>query len=58
MVGNFKRGTKQYDVIAQLRAAGRATPDIIEQIYLRGSGGLVQLANVVHGRRRRWRPRS
>ena len=47
VVGNFKRGAKQYDVIAQMRPAGRATPDIIEQIYLRGVGGLVQLANVV-----------
>jgi multidrug efflux pump len=48
VVGNFKRGAKQYDVIAQMRASGRSTPDIIEQIYLRGSGGLVQLANVVN----------
>ncbi len=48
VVGNFKRGAKQYDVIAQMRAAGRATPDIINQIYLRGTGGLVQLANVVN----------
>ncbi len=47
VVGNFKRGTKQYDVIAQMRPAGRSTPDIIDQIYLRGTGGLVQLANVV-----------
>jgi multidrug efflux pump len=47
VVGNFKRGTKQYDVIAQVRAAGRSTPDIIEQVYLRGAKGLVQLANVV-----------
>ncbi len=47
VVGNFKRGAKQYDVIAQMRAANRATPDIIDQIYIRGSGGLVQLANVV-----------
>ncbi len=47
VVGNFKRGAKQYDVIAQMRASGRSTPDIIEQIYLRGAGGLVQLANVV-----------
>ena len=47
VVGNFKRGAKQYDVIAQMRAAGRSTPDIIDQIYLRGTGGLVQLANVV-----------
>ncbi len=47
VVGDFKRGTKQYDVIAQMKAAGRATPEIIEEIYLRGTGGLVQLANVV-----------
>ena len=47
VVGDFKRGAKQYDVIAQMRAGGRATPDIIGQTYLRGAGGLVQLANVV-----------
>ncbi|HEU4334953.1 MAG TPA: efflux RND transporter permease subunit, partial [Candidatus Eisenbacteria bacterium] len=46
-VSTFKRGTKQYDVIAQVRPSGRATPDAIEGIYLRGTGGLVQLANVV-----------
>ncbi|MDX2473025.1 MAG: efflux RND transporter permease subunit [Candidatus Krumholzibacteria bacterium] len=48
VVGNFKRGAKQYDVIAQMRAAGRATPEIIDEIYIRGSGGPVQLANVVN----------
>jgi len=47
VVGNFKRGAKQYDVIAQMRPSDRSTPDIIEQIYIRGIGGLVQLANVV-----------
>ncbi len=47
VVGNFKRGAKQYDVIAQMRPAERSTPDIIDQIYIRGIGGLVQLANVV-----------
>ncbi|MCK9995861.1 MAG: efflux RND transporter permease subunit [Candidatus Krumholzibacteria bacterium] len=47
VVGNFKRGAKQYDVIAQMRPTDRSTPDIIDQIYLRGIGGLVQLANVV-----------
>jgi len=47
-VSTFKRGTKQYDVIAQVRPQGRSTPDAIEGIYLRGGGGdLVQLANVV-----------
>ncbi|MBM4129703.1 efflux RND transporter permease subunit [bacterium] len=48
VAGDFKRGAKQYDVILQLQPSGRATPDVIEQIYLRGAGGqLVQLANVV-----------
>ncbi|MFH2051190.1 MAG: efflux RND transporter permease subunit [bacterium] len=47
VVGDFKRGAKQFDVIVQMRPEGRATPDIIEQVYLRGSGGLIQLANVV-----------
>jgi len=46
-VSNFKRGAKQYDVITQLKPQGRSTPDIIGQLYLRGRGGLVQLANVV-----------
>src|SRR5262245_49050915 len=46
-ISEFKRGTKQYDVIAQLRPTARATPDAIEEIYLRGAGGLVQLASVV-----------
>jgi multidrug efflux pump len=47
VVSNFKRGTKQYDVIAQLRPTARSTPDAIEGIYVRGNGGLVQLASVV-----------
>ncbi len=46
-VTDFKRGTKQYDVILQMRPKSRATPDVIRNIYVRGSGGLVQLANVV-----------
>jgi multidrug efflux pump len=46
-VTNFKRGTKQYDCILQMRPSSRATPDAIREIYLRGSGALVQLANVV-----------
>ena len=48
VVTNFKRGAKQYDVIVQLKPTDRATPSIIESIYLRGNGGLVQLANVVN----------
>jgi multidrug efflux pump len=46
-VSEFKRGTKQYDVITQVRPAGRSTPEIIQQIYVRGTGGLIQLANVL-----------
>ncbi len=46
-VTNFKRGTKQYDVILQMRPSARATPDAIREIYIRGSGKLVQLASVV-----------
>ena len=47
VVSTYKRGTKQYDVIVQVPATERSTPDMIRDIYLRGSGGLVQLANVV-----------
>jgi len=50
VVSEFKRGSKQYDVICQLRPSGRSTPDMIDQIYLRSGGGLVQLANVVNVR--------
>jgi multidrug efflux pump len=46
-VSEFKRGTKQYDVIAQVSPQERATPGTIDDIYIRGGGGLVQLANVV-----------
>jgi multidrug efflux pump len=47
VVTNFKRGTKQYDVILQMKPQARSTPDAIRDLYIRGSGGLVQLANVV-----------
>jgi multidrug efflux pump len=46
-VTDFKRGTKQYDVILQMKPEYRATPDEIPNIYIRSRGGLVQLANVV-----------
>ena len=49
-VTNFKRGSKQYDVILQMRPEMRATPETIDGIYMRGQGGLVQLANVVRVR--------
>ncbi|TLY33595.1 MAG: efflux RND transporter permease subunit [Ignavibacteria bacterium] len=47
VVTNFKRGTKQYDVILQMKPAARSKPGVIDGIYIRGTGGLVQLANVV-----------
>jgi multidrug efflux pump len=48
VVGDYKQGTEQYDVIAELRPASRATPDVIREIHLRAAGGeLVQLANLV-----------
>jgi multidrug efflux pump len=50
VVTNFKRGTKQYDCILQMKPSARATPDAIQEIYVRGKAGLVQLANVVHVR--------
>jgi multidrug efflux pump len=48
VVSGFKRGSNQYDVVAQMRPQERSTPETIEAVYLRsGSGTLVQLANVV-----------
>ena len=46
-VTDFKRGTKQYDVILQLKPEYRSTPDAIQNIYIKSTGSLVQLANVV-----------
>jgi multidrug efflux pump len=48
VVGQFKLGSKEYDVIAQMRPSARATPTVLDDIYLRGGvGALVPLANVV-----------
>jgi multidrug efflux pump len=47
-VTEFKRGTKQYYVILQMKPEDRSTPDAIQNIYVRSNGGLVQLADVVH----------
>ncbi len=47
VVSNFKRASKQYDVILQLRPQDRSTPSTIDQLYIRANGGLVQLATVV-----------
>ncbi len=45
--GRFKRGNRQYDVMLQVPSADRAAPATIEQLYVRGASGLVQLASVV-----------
>ena len=46
--GEFRLGSKKYDVIAQLRPEDRSTPDVIREIHLRSRGGaLLPLANVV-----------
>ena len=47
VVSDFKRGTKQYDVILQVKPEDRSTPESISNLYIRSRGGLVQLANVV-----------
>ncbi len=46
-IGRFKRGNQQYEVILQVPSHGRATPRSIEELYVRGRAGLVQLASVV-----------
>jgi multidrug efflux pump len=46
----FRRGDKQYKVLLQVRPSERATPQAIPDLYLRGSGGLFQMANVVTAR--------
>lgn len=48
VVTDFKKGTKQYDVILQVKPQDRATPDAINNLYIRSNNGLVQLANVVN----------
>ncbi|GJM44106.1 MAG: acriflavin resistance protein [Gemmatimonadota bacterium] len=50
VVSEFKRGSKQYDVIVQVSPEQRSTPQVIEEVYVRGDGGLVQLASVVNVR--------
>jgi multidrug efflux pump len=47
-VTRFKRGSEQYDVLLQVERSGRATPDALTQVYVRGQQGqIVQLANVL-----------
>jgi multidrug efflux pump len=47
-VGRFKRDAEQYDVLVQTTAAGRATPEDIERLFVRGrEGTMVPLASLV-----------
>ena len=47
-VTRFKREGEQYDVMVQLDAKDRATPDALSSVYVRGSDGtLTQLSNLV-----------
>jgi len=47
-VTRFKRGNHQYDVMLQLPREDRSSPGIINDLYVRGPRGLVQLSSVVH----------
>jgi multidrug efflux pump len=46
-VTRFKRGNKQYEVILQVPVQDRSSPSIIDGLYVRGTEGPVQMANVV-----------
>lgn len=47
-VTRFKREGEQYDVMVQLDAKDRATPDALSSVYVRGADGtLTQLSNLV-----------
>jgi multidrug efflux pump len=43
----FKLANRQYDVVLQMPARDRASPSMIDGLYVRGRDGLVQLASVV-----------
>ena len=47
-VTRFKRGNHQYEVMLQVPPADRSSPSVIDGLYVRGTGGLVQLASVTH----------
>ncbi len=52
-LGRFKRGVRQYPVIAQLLRADRDEPADLARIQLRGrDGALVPMSNLVSGRER------
>ena len=47
-VTRFKRGNHQYEVMLQVPRSDRSDPSAIDGLYVRGSGGLIQLASVTH----------
>jgi multidrug efflux pump len=48
-VTRYKRGGEQYDVVVQTNPSGRATPDDIEKIFVRGKGdAMIPLSALVH----------
>ena len=50
-VTRYKRGADQYDVVVQTDAAGRATPQDIERLFVRARDGqMVPLSSLVHVR--------
>ncbi|MCU0967536.1 MAG: efflux RND transporter permease subunit [Rubrivivax sp.] len=51
VVTRFKRDAEQYDVIVQTEGAGRATPEAIERLFVRGrNGSMVPLASLLQVR--------
>jgi multidrug efflux pump len=48
VVTRFEKAGEQYDVIVQLAASNRATPQALSDIYVRGQdGSMIQLSNLV-----------
>jgi multidrug efflux pump len=48
VVTRYQRGAEQYDVVVQTAETGRATPEDIEKIFVRGRGGnMVPLSSLV-----------
>jgi multidrug efflux pump len=47
-VTRFERDGEQYDVMVQLAAAERATPDVLSSLYVRGTNDtMVQMSNII-----------
>lgn len=50
-VTRYKRDAEQYDVIVQIRATGRTTPEDIDKMYVRGkNGAMIPLSSLVVAR--------